>query len=68
MASKKPNPHARRGVGVQEGFSSDRRREPYTPRGAGALAALKRSLAGATEPALRERLTAAIASFERGAA
>lgn len=68
MASKQANPHARRSAGVQEGFSSDRRREPYKPSRAGALAALRRSLAGATEPALRERLAAAIASLERGAA
>ena len=36
----------------------------YTPRRAGALPALKRSLVHAREPALRERLAAAVASLE----
>lgn len=45
---------------------------PNTPAApaskAGALAALRRSLATASEPALRERLTAVIASLEKGRA
>lgn len=65
MASKQANPHARRSAGVQEGFSSDRRREPYKPSRHGALVALRRSLASATEPELKARLAAAIASLER---
>ncbi len=44
--------------------SALRGREPYKPNRPAALAALRRSLAGATEPALRERLALAVASLE----
>ena len=66
MAPTKANPRSARGAaGIQEGFSSEVRREPYTPIRGAALVALRKSLDRATEPALRERLSLAIASLER---
>ncbi len=64
MASKRGNPGARQNAGAKR-VSSEVRRALYTPSRPAALVALRRSLAGATEPALRERLARAIASLEQ---
>jgi hypothetical protein len=65
--TKHGNPGALPSAGARK-HSTGHRPALYTPRRPVALVALRRSLARATEPELRERLALAIASLERGAA